>query len=153
MRPLPPRGRGRFLCRGGKGCTPDEIQNDIKSEGTKYNYCHPDFTCNAAVITFFTSSRNQLKAEARGARRAVFQPMREEAQPTSHGTAHHHSPRAELRQEATARADGPWSRHSPTAPRTQVRRSEATHPAGACFACVWHTISPWLVGCASSHMG
>ena len=40
----------------------------------------------------------------------IFQPMREEAQPTSHGSACHHLPRAELRQGATARACGPWFR-------------------------------------------
>ena len=63
--------------------------------------------------------------------------MREEAQPTSHGTACHHPPRAELRQEATARVNGPWSRHTPTAPRTNVRRSAAAHPAGACCAGIY----------------
>ena len=60
--------------------------------------------------------------------------MREEAKPTSHGTEWHHPPRAELRQEATARACGPWSRLTPTAPRTNIRKGAATHPAGACCA-------------------
>ena len=67
----------------------------------------------------------------------IFQPMREEAQPTSHGTARHRPPRAEFRQEATARACGPWSRLTIAAPRTQVRRSAATHPAEACCAGIY----------------
>ena len=87
--------------------------------------------------SYLSPINSKLKKRARGARRAVFSPCVRRRSRRAMGTACPHPPRVELRQEATARADGPWSRLTPTVPRTNVRKGAATHPAGACCACIY----------------